>query len=120
MKIEELRGVALLVVLVGGGYLAYRAWETAAGAASTVGGILYGAYDAVSGLLADAGAAIGSAAEVVTTATPNRIMWANVTKPAVPVGGYSVQQPHVTSLPGNYQAANMFWSAHPNDIFYDL
>lgn len=32
----------------------------------------------------------------------------------------SLQQPHTTDLPeGSYQAPAMFWSLHPNDVFYD-
>ncbi|WP_050415434.1 hypothetical protein [Azoarcus sp. CIB] len=37
-----------------------------------------------------------------------------------PASSQSVQQPHTTDLPeGSYQAPAMFWSLHPNDVFYD-
>ncbi|HJV24560.1 MAG TPA: hypothetical protein VJ673_02690 [Aromatoleum sp.] len=120
MNAENVKGLALLVGLLGAGYVAWKAYDATAGAVSSIGSALNGAYDAVTEVLSDVGDGISSAAAVVTQSTPARVIVANVMKPPVPVGGSSVQIPFVEDLPeGSYQAANMFWSMHPNEVFYD-
>lgn len=131
MKTDDLRFLLLLGVVGVVGYAGWRAWSAGgdmfAGVSDTLGGwgeSLGGAWD---DLAFGAGQTWDSVTEtirapvnVITNSTPSRVLVANITKQAVPIGGASVQQRHVTDLPeGSYQAAAMFWSLHPNDVFYD-
>lgn len=113
------------------GYLGWKAYKAAGGAAdwigkgfADVGEAIAGAWDATADTVARAWDAttetLSRPVEIFTSGTPSRIIAANVTRPAVPAGSQSVQRPHVTDLPeGSYQAAAMFWSLHPDAVFYD-
>lgn len=124
MTFDNVKSLVLLAAVAGVGYAGWRAYQGAAGAAGRVGDVFAGAYDAVSGVLSSAAGAVGDAGAAVAGAARNSpsltIPYANFTRPAVPVGGASVQRAHVTDLPeGSYQAAAMFWSLHPDAVFYD-
>ena len=106
-----------LALVAAGGYAAWRAYRAGAdalgGAWDSVSTAAGAAYDAVTDTLA---------APFVAARDSNlgRIVGTNIMRPAVPVGGQSVQRPHVTDLPeGSYRAAEMYWSLYPDAVFYD-
>lgn len=124
MKTDDLRFMLMLGVIGAAGYVGWKAWKTGAGLLSGAGASIAQAWDDIS---TTAGAAwdsvtetIRPTVEVIANGTPTRVLVANVTRPPVPTAGASLQRPHVTDLPeGSYQAAAMFWSLHPDAVFYD-
>lgn len=124
MKTDDLRFLLMLGVIGAAGYVGWKAWSGGAGLLSGAGASIAQAWDDIS---TTAGAAwdsvtetIRAPVEVIANGTPTRVIVANVTRPPVPTAGASLQRPHVTDLPeGSYQAAAMFWSLHPDAVFYD-
>lgn len=124
MKTDDLRFLLMLGVIGAAGYVGWKAWSGGAGLLSGAGASIAQAWDDIS---TQAGAAwdsvtetIRAPVEVIANGTPTRVIVANVTRPPVPTAGASLQRPHVTDLPeGSYQAAAMFWSLHPDAVFYD-
>ena len=131
MKSDDLRFLLMLGLVGVVGYAGYRAWSAGgdlfAGVSDTFSGwgeSIGGAWD---DLAFQAGQSWDSVTEtlsapvsVIANGTPSRVLVANITKPPVPTAGASLQRPHVTDLPeGSYQAAAMFWSLHPDAVFYD-
>lgn len=112
--------VLTLAVVGAGAYAAYRAIKAGTDAAATAGQWLQRAGDTVGAAYDAVTDTLSAPFVAVRDSNIGRIVGANVSRPAVPIGGQSVQQTHVTDLPeGSYQAANMFWALHPNDVFYD-
>lgn len=124
MKTDDLRFLLMLGVIGAAGYVGWKAWSGGAGLLSGAGASIAQAWDDIS---TTAGAAwdsvtetIRAPVEVIANGTPTRVIVANVTRPPVQTAGASLQRPHVTDLPeGSYQAAAMFWSLHPDAVFYD-
>lgn len=124
MKTDDLRFILMLGVIGAAGYVGWKAWSGGAGLLSGAGASIAQAWDDLS---MTAGAAwdsvtetIRAPVEVIANGTPTRVIVANVTRTPVPTAGASLQRPHVTDLPeGSYQAAAMFWSLHPDAVFYD-
>jgi len=117
MKFDDVKSLLLLTAVGVGAWIAWSAYRKGSALVSdTLGGIgaaAGAAWDSVTG-------AASAAVDTVLTQTPAGIVYANITRPAVPQGGQSLQQTHVTDLPeGSYQAPAMFWSLHPNAVFYD-
>lgn len=124
MKTDDLRFLLMLGIVGAAGYVGWKAWTSGAGLLVGAGSSIAQAWDELSATAGQAWDAVTETVraplEVIANGTASRVIVANVTKPPVPIGGASVQQPHVTDLPeGSYQAAAMFWSLHPNDVFYD-
>lgn len=124
MKTDDLRFLLMLGLVAGAGYIGWKAWSGGAVLLTGAGASIAQAWEDLS---ATAGAAWDSVTEtirppveVIANGTPTRVLVANVTRPPVPTAGASLQRPHVTDLPeGSYQAAAMFWSLHPDAVFYD-
>lgn len=124
MKTDDLRFLLMLGMVGVVGYAGWKAWHAGGDLFAGVSDAIGGAWD---DLAFQAGQTWDSVTEtirapidVIASGTPSRVLVANITRPAVPIGGASLQRSHVTDLPeGSYQAAAMFWSLHPDAVFYD-
>lgn len=120
MKADDIKFLVLLAGVGVAGYLGWKTWRAGADALGGLGDTLSGWGDSLATAWDSATDVLAAPVRVITEGTASKVIAANITKPAVPVGGSSLQRRSVTDLPeGSYQAAAMFWSLYPDAVFYD-